>query len=144
MRRIPELNKTIAAGQGTLFDLFRFHALFTTSTLGTVEADKTHRQHAVIENVHADMKASALAHFPSGVFTANAAWLVLACIAFNLTRAAGTLASPALGKAVTATVRRKLVNVAARVSEQLGTIGGHWVGGYSIVPTSAVRGRARR
>jgi hypothetical protein len=116
VRRIPEQNKTIAAGQGTLFDLFRFHAFFTTSTLNTVDADKTHRQHAVIENLNADMKASALAHFPSGVFTANAAWLVLACIAFNLTRAAGTLASPALGKAVTATVRRKLINVAARVS----------------------------
>ena len=116
VRRIPELNKTVAAGQGTLFDLFRFHAFFTTSTLSTVDADKTHRHHAVIENLNADMKASALAHFPSGAFTANAAWLVLACIAFNLTRAAGTLASGALGKAVTATVRRKLINVAARVS----------------------------
>ncbi|GEP26291.1 hypothetical protein CLE01_08890 [Cryobacterium levicorallinum] len=41
---------------------------------------------------------------------------MLACIAFNLTRAAGTLASPALGKAVTATVRPKLINVAARIS----------------------------
>ena len=51
-----------------------------------------------------------------GVFTANAAWLVLACIAFNLTRATGTLASPTLGKAVTATIRRKLINVAARIS----------------------------
>ena len=50
------------------------------------------------------------------MFTANAAWLVLACIAFNLTCAVGTLASGALGKAVTATVRRKLINVAARVS----------------------------
>jgi hypothetical protein len=88
VRRVPELNKTIAAGQGTLFDLFRFHAFFTTSTLSTVEADKSHRQHAIIENVIADMKASAMAHFPSGVFTANAAWLVLACIALNLTRAA--------------------------------------------------------
>ena len=116
VRRIPELNKTVAAGQGTLFALFRFHAFFTTSTQGTIEADRTHRQHAVIELTNADMKGSALAHLPSGQFNANAAWLVLACIAFNLTRAAGTLASPALGKAVTATVRRKLVNVAARVS----------------------------
>ena len=32
---------------------------------------------------------------PSGVFTANAAWLVLAVIAFNPTRAAATLAAPA-------------------------------------------------
>ncbi len=58
-----------------------------TSDLDTVTADKTHRAHAVIEAVNADLKNSALTHLPSGVFTANAAWLVLACIAFNLTRA---------------------------------------------------------
>ncbi|TDW26915.1 IS1380 family transposase [Cryobacterium psychrophilum] len=142
VRRIPELNKTVAAGQGTLFDLFRFHAFFTTSTLNTVDADKTHRQHAVIENLNADMKASALAHLPS-VFTANAAWLVLACIAFNLTRAAGTLASPTLGKAVTATVRRKLINVAARVSTSARRITLHlpehwpWEAGWTTLFTSA-------
>jgi hypothetical protein len=39
------------------------------------------------------LKNSALAHLPSGLFTANAAWLVLAVIAFNLTRAAATLAA---------------------------------------------------
>ncbi len=33
---------------------------------------------------------SALAHLPSGEFTANTAWLVLAVIVFNLTRAART------------------------------------------------------
>ena len=59
--------------------------------LDTVAADKTHRGHAIIEQVHADLKNSALAHLPSGQFTANAAWLVLAVIAFNLTRAAATL-----------------------------------------------------
>jgi hypothetical protein len=36
--------------------------------------------------VHADLKNSALAHLSSGRFTANAAWPVLAVIAFNLTR----------------------------------------------------------
>ena len=85
-----------AVGQDTLFDLWRFHAFFTTSDpelLDTVAADKTHRGHAIIEQVHADLKNSALAHLPSGVFTANAAWLVLAVIAFNLTRAAGALAA---------------------------------------------------
>ncbi len=64
----------------------------------TVAADKTHRGHAIIEQVHADLKNSALAHLPSGKFTANAAWLVLAVIAFNLTRAAATLAGPAPGQ----------------------------------------------
>jgi hypothetical protein len=37
-------------------------------------------------------------------------------IAFNLTRAAGTLAGPDLARATTATVRRKLVAVPARVA----------------------------
>jgi len=34
-----------------------------------------------------------MAHLPSGRFNANSAWLTLATTAFNLTRAAGTLAS---------------------------------------------------
>jgi hypothetical protein len=43
-----------------------------------VAADKIHRGHAVVEQVHADLKDSALAHMPSALFTVNAAWLVLA------------------------------------------------------------------
>jgi hypothetical protein len=115
VRRIPELNKK-NVDQPTLFDTHRFHAFFTTSDLDTVTADNTHRGHAVIEQVNADLKGSALAHLPSGVFTANAAWLVLAVIAFNLTRAAATIADTGLAKATTATIRRKLVNIPARIA----------------------------
>ena len=79
-------------------------------------ADKTHRGHAIIEQVHADLKHSALAHLPSGKFTANAAWLVLAVIAFNLTRTAATLTGTDLARATTATIRRKLISVPARVA----------------------------
>lgn len=50
------------------------------------------------------------------MFTANAAWLVLAVIAFNLTRAAATITGPALAKATTATIRRKLIAVPARIA----------------------------
>jgi hypothetical protein len=121
VRRIPDFNAKAhqAAGQDTLFDVWRFHAFFTTADpalLDTVAADATHRGHAIIEQVHADLKNSALAHLPSGVFTANAAWLVLAVIAFNLTRTAGTLAAPDLAKATTATLRRKLIQVPCRVA----------------------------
>jgi hypothetical protein len=120
VRRIPELNPKTSEGQQTLFDTWRFHAFFTTSTpddLDTVAADQAHRRHAIIENVHADLKASALAHLPSGVFNANAAWLVCAVMAFNLTRAAATLTTtPALARAATATIRRKLINVPARIA----------------------------
>jgi hypothetical protein len=116
VRRIPELNRKADAGQLTLFDMHRFHAFFTTSTLDTGTADKTHRGHAIIEQVNADLKNSALAHLPSGVFTANAAWLVLAVIAFNLTRAAATITGTGMAKATTATIRRKLVTVPARIA----------------------------
>ena len=37
-----------------------------------VEAE--HREHAVVEQVIADLKDQALAHFPSGQFNANGAW----------------------------------------------------------------------
>src|SRR3954464_14907220 len=120
VRRIPELNPKKSDGQDTLFDTWCFHAFFTTTdadTIDTVAADQTHRRHAIIENVHADLKASALAHLPSGVFNADAAWLVCAGMAFNLTRAAATLTrAAALAKATTATLRRKLVAVPARIA----------------------------
>lgn len=120
VRRIPDLNPHKSEGQATLFDTWRFHAFFTTTdpaTTGTVAADQVHRRHAIIENVHADLKTSALAHLPSGVFNANAAWLVCAVMAFNLTRAAATLTNtPSLARATTTTIRRKLIAVPARIA----------------------------
>jgi Transposase DDE domain group 1 len=121
VRRIPDLNPKAETGQDPLFDTWRFHAFFTTvpaAVMDAVTADKTHRGHAVIEQVHADLKHSALAHLPSGKFNANAAWLVLAVIAFNLTRAAATLTGPKLSKATTATIRRRLVYVPARAARR--------------------------
>ncbi|MDT2009513.1 IS1380 family transposase [Rhodococcus opacus] len=120
VRRIPDLRPKKAQDQGTLFDIWRFHAFFTTTDpddLDTVAADKLHRHHAIIEQVHADLKNSALAHLPSSRFTANAAWLVCAVMAFNLTRAAGTLTGdPRLAKATTGTIRRTIVSVPARIA----------------------------
>ena len=122
VRRIPDVHadNKHAAGQDTLFDTWRFHAFFTTvpaDALDTVATDRTHRAHPIIEQVHADLKNSALTHLPSGPFAANSAWLVLAVIAFNLTRAATTLtAVPELAEATTATARRNLIQVPARVA----------------------------
>ena len=116
VRRIPDLNPSPGDGQQSLFDTWRFHPFFTTTDLDTATADKTHRRHAIIEAVHADLKDSALAHLPSGRINANAAWVVLAVIAFNLTRAAATLTGPALAKCRTATIRRTLITVPARIA----------------------------
>lgn len=41
---------------------------------------------------------------------------MLAVIAFNLTRAAATISGPTLAKAITATIRRKLIAVPARIA----------------------------
>ena len=121
VRRIPNVNAEAKKknGQDSLFDTWRFHAFFTTldtDQVDTVAADQSHRCHAIIEQVHADLKNSALAHLPSGVFTANAAWLVAAVITFNLTRAAATLAGHGLERATTGATRRKLVHVPARIA----------------------------
>ena len=118
VRRIPDLREH-TDGQGALFDTWRFHAFFTTTdpaVLDTVAADKVHRGHAIIEQVHADLKNSALAHLPSGRFAANSAWLVLAVMAFNLTRAAATITGARLARATTATIRRTLISVPARIA----------------------------
>ena len=114
VRRVPA--RRPRPGQPALFQVHRFHAFFTTSTLDTVTADRVHRGHASIEQVNADLKNSALAHLPSGVFTANAAWLVLAVIAFNLTRTIGVIAGGAHTRATTGTLRRTLITVPARVA----------------------------
>ncbi len=91
-------------------------AVFTNSPLILVQAEKTHRGHAIIEQVHADLKQGPLAHLPSGSFQANSAWLVLAAIAFNLTRATGCLASAFHTRATTGTIRAQLINVPARLA----------------------------
>ncbi len=118
VRRVRDANPahvTVDA-QGELFRVWRHHAVFTNSPLPMLTAERDHRQHAIIEQVHADLKNGPLAHLPSGSFAANSAWLVLAAIAFNLTRAAGALASAFHAKATTATLRRQLINVAARIT----------------------------
>lgn len=84
--------------------------------LDTVATDKVHRGHAIIEQVFADLKASALAHLPCGSFAANSAWLILAAIAFSLTRALGAIAGGTHARATTGTPRRRLTNVPARIA----------------------------
>jgi hypothetical protein len=116
VRRVRDLNKQAAEGQGELFPVRRYHAVFTDSPFELVQAEGQHRDHAVVEQVFADVTSGPLAHMPSGVFTANAAWLSIAAMAHNLLRAAGALASLSFAKARAATIRRDLIAVAARIA----------------------------
>jgi hypothetical protein len=102
--------------QDALFPGYRYHPFFTNSTESTVGADVTHRRHAIIETVFADLIDGPWAHLPSGQFAANTAWVICAAIAHNLLRAAGGIASPEHSKARGATVRRQVVTVPARLT----------------------------
>ena len=90
VRRVKRFDpKSVPVSQSELFSAWRHHAVFTDSCQAMLAAEATHRAHATIEQVNADLKAGPRAHFPSSRMNANAAWLVLAAMAFNLTRAAG-------------------------------------------------------
>lgn len=86
VRRVKRLqpHQSDGSAQGELFASYRHHAFITNSTLGMVQADEYHRDHAVVEQVIAELKDGPLAHVPSGSYAANAAWVALAVIAFNL------------------------------------------------------------
>jgi hypothetical protein len=90
--------------------------VLTDSPFELVQAEEQHRDHAAEEQVFADLASGPLAHLPSGVFTANAAWLALAAMAHNLLRAAGALASRDYARARGATIRRDLIAVAGRTA----------------------------
>lgn len=115
VRRVKRLQPLASDGtaQGELFAAYRHHAFITNSTLPAVEADARHRDHAIVEQVIAELKDGPLAHLPSGRYAANAAWVAHAVIAFNIARA---IAAAGPGRHRWATLRTRLINVPARIA----------------------------
>lgn len=96
--------------------VFDHHAFITDRPGDLVEIEADHRRHAVIEKAIEDLKnGCGLAHLPSGKFAANAAWLALAGIAYNLGRWCAALAGGAWATATTSTLRRKLFAIPGRL-----------------------------
>ncbi|ASW54244.1 IS1380 family transposase [Plantactinospora sp. KBS50] len=122
VRRIRRDDPAQAPGQEELLPDYRYHAVFTDSPYTLVQAEAQHRQHAIIEQVNADLIAGPLAHLPSGRFSANDAWLTCAAIAHNLTRAAGHLAAGTWKTARPATIRARIITIAARLAHRARTI----------------------
>ena len=100
--------------QSELFAVYRHHAFITNSTLTMIEADQRHRDHAIVEQVIAELKDGPLAHLPSGKYAANAAWVASAVIAFNIARATAVAAH--LTRARWASVRTKIIKVPGRIA----------------------------
>ena len=111
MRRVRDQAKL-----DELFPVWRHHPFLTNSAQATAEANITHRRHAIIETVFADLTDGPLAHMPSSRFSANHAWAICAAMTHNLLRAAATLAPGQLAVARGATLRRKIVGVPARIA----------------------------
>jgi hypothetical protein len=99
-----------------LFPVWRYHPFFTNTDLPVADADITHRQHAIIETVFADLIDGPLARIPSGRYGANSAWVLCAAIAHNLLRATGVLAGAATAVARGSTLRRRIINIPARLA----------------------------
>lgn len=114
-RLIVRRVRTLGA-QGELFPDWQ-HFPFATNRaepIALVEAE--HRQHAVVELVIRDLKDSALAHFPSGRFAANAAWSVIAALTHNLLRWTGVLGLPTAVVRTARTLRRRLLSLPGRLT----------------------------
>jgi Transposase DDE domain group 1 len=112
VRRVLDANT-----QDPLFPVWRYHPFLTNNTEPVDQADITHRDHAICEQVWSDLIDGPWAHQPSGSFAANAAWTVLAAITHNLLRAAGTLTGAAkYAVARGATLREHIINVPARLA----------------------------
>ncbi len=119
--------------------------MFTDSPLPMLAAEPGHHQHAIIEQVIADLKSGPMAHLPSGKFMANSGCLVLAAMAFNLTRAVGVAAGDQHHKDVTATIRSQLINIAGRITRsarrctlRLPT-NWPWANGFQKLTTASIR-----
>jgi hypothetical protein len=102
--------------QTELFAYWRHHAFITNRTEPIHDVDAEHRQHAQVELVIRDLKAQALAHFPSGHYSANSAWTVIACLAHNLGRWTNVLGLPGTTPRAAATLRRRLFSLPGRLT----------------------------
>jgi Transposase DDE domain group 1 len=66
VRRVRAKNDKAADGMDELFPAWRYHAVFTDSPFELVQAEGQHRDHAIVEQVIADLYAGPGAAHPAG------------------------------------------------------------------------------
>jgi hypothetical protein len=116
-RRLVVRRTRLVGAQAELFPDWRYHAFITDrdEPLALVEAE--HRRHAQIELAIRDLKeGSGLNHAPSGHFFANAAWLLVSCLAHNLARWIARLGLDLRGPIVAQTIRRRYLTLPGRIT----------------------------
>jgi hypothetical protein len=115
-RRLIVRRTRLIGPQAELWPDWRHFAFLTNRTEDITIVEAEHRDHAVVEQVIADLKDQALAHFPSGDYDANAAWTVLAAIAHNMLRWTQLLGLPDTTTRAAHTLRRRLLSVPGRLT----------------------------
>jgi hypothetical protein len=115
-RRLVVRRTRLLGAQAELFPDWRHFAFLTNRTDDITVVEAEHRDHAVVEQVIADLKDQALAHFPSGHYSANGAWTVLACLAHNLLRWTQLLGLPDTTVRAARTLRRRLLAIPGRLT----------------------------
>ena len=115
-RRLIARRTRLLGAQAELWPDWRHFAFLTNRTEEITLVEAEHRDHAVVEQVIADLKDQALAHFPSGHFHANGAWTVLACLAHNLLRWTQLLGLPGTTVRAARTLRRRLLAIPGRLT----------------------------
>jgi Transposase DDE domain group 1 len=115
-RRLIVRRTRLLGPQAQLWPDWR-HFCFITNRIEDIElVEAEHRDHAVVEQVIADLKDQALAHFPSGEFHANGAWTVLAALAHNLLRWTQLLGLPDTTIRAGRTLRKRLLHLPGRLT----------------------------
>jgi hypothetical protein len=115
-RRLIIRRTRLLGPQAELWPDWRHFALITNRTEDVALVEAEHRDHAVVEQVIADLKDQALAHFPSGQFNANGAWTVLAALAHNMVRWTQLLGLPDATVRAARTLRRRLLSIPGRLT----------------------------
>jgi Transposase DDE domain group 1 len=115
-RRLIVRRTRLIGPQAELWPDWRHFAFVTNRTDDIALVEAEHRDHAVVEQVIADLKDQALAHFPSGHFHANGAWTVLAALTHNLMRWTELLGLPGAVVRAARTVRRRLLALPGRLT----------------------------
>ena len=101
---------------GALFPVWRYHPFFTNTDLPTAHADITHRRHAIIETVFADLDRRTAGPPTLRTLRRQLRRALCAALAHNLLHATGTLAGQPHTRARGATLRRRLITVPARLA----------------------------
>jgi len=115
-RRLIVRRTRLLGPQAQLWPDWRHFAFITNRTEDITVVEAEHRDHAVVEQVIADLKDQALAHFPSGQFNANGAWTVLAALAHNMLRWTQLIGLPNSTVRAARTLRRRLLQIAGRLT----------------------------